>query len=79
MKEYSNVGTVFQSYLHRTELDLNNIKIEKMNIRLCKGIYKESKEIAFQTKEEINNNYLKLLKTAFAKKYYIAIATHDIS
>ena len=26
-----------------------------MNIRLCKWIYKESKEIAFQIKEEINN------------------------
>ena len=72
----SNIGIVFQAYLHRTENDINNID-PKSNIRLCKGIYKESSEISFQNYDEINNNYLHLLELAFKKNIYVGIATHD--
>lgn len=71
-----NIGIVFQAYLHRTENDINNID-PKSNIRLCKGIYKESSEISFQSYNEINNNYLHLLELAFKKNIYVGIATHD--
>ncbi|MBI44718.1 MAG: proline dehydrogenase [Candidatus Marinimicrobia bacterium] len=72
----SNIGIVFQAYLHRTEKDIN--KLEKgSNIRLCKGIYKEDSSIAYQNYNEINKNYLKLLKIALEKELYVAIATHD--
>tara|TARA_Y100001970_G_scaffold185591_1_gene225710 strand:+ start:869 stop:1771 length:903 start_codon:yes stop_codon:yes gene_type:complete len=72
----NNVGIVFQAYLHRTEEDLNKLR-KGSNIRLCKGIYKESEEIAFQKNKEINNNYLRLLKLALKKDIYVGIATHD--
>ncbi len=72
----SNIGIVFQAYLHRTENDINNID-PRSNIRLCKGIYKESSEISFQNYDEINNNYLHLLELAFKKNIYVGIATHD--
>ena len=71
-----NIGIVFQAYLHRTENDISNLP-ENSNIRLCKGIYKESEDIAYQKHDDINTNYMKILKTAFKKDIYIGIATHD--
>ena len=71
-----NIGIVFQAYLHRTEDDI--LKLEKdANIRLCKGIYKEVEDIAYQDYHDINRNYLKLLKIALQKGNYVGIATHD--
>ena len=72
----SNIGIVFQAYLHRTEKDINRLE-KGSNIRLCKGIYKEDSSIAYQNYNEINKNYLKLLKIALEKELYVAIATHD--
>ena len=58
-----NVGPVFQAYLYRTLEDLQNIKNKDiLNFSLCKGIYKESSEIAISKYEEINKNYLKILE-----------------
>ena len=41
------VGTVIQSYLFRSEKDVNDLLSERIRIRLCKGAYKESPDIAF--------------------------------
>ena len=70
------VGIVFQAYLHRTKSDIKKMN-KGSNIRLCKGIYKEEDDIAYQTHSEINENYIKLLKIAFDKELYVGIATHD--
>ena len=71
-----NIGIVLQAYLHRTEADLDKLK-GSSNIRLCKGIYNESEKISFKNRDDINNNYLRLLKKAFDKKIFTGIATHD--
>ena len=71
-----NLGIVLQAYLYRTNNDINKLNV-KSNIRLCKGIYNESSNIAIKKPEEINANYLKLLKNAFKKGMYVGIATHD--
>jgi proline dehydrogenase len=77
-----NVGLVLQSYLKRTPGDLkmlreyNNSRIP-LNIRLCKGIYIESEDIAFQKHDEINYHFLKDLEYMFQNEFYCAIATHD--
>ena len=65
-----NIGIVLQAYLYRSEQDINNLE-EGMNIRLCKGIYNESPTIAIKEPDEINNNYLKLLKLGFRKNLLI--------
>ena len=72
----SNTGTVLQAYLHRTLNDLNRLSKDS-NVRLCKGIYNENATIAFKKRNEINQNYLLLLKAALNKKIYVGIATHD--
>lgn len=74
----SKVGIVFQAYLHRTYEDLQKIEHKSLlNFRLCKGIYKESSNIAITDYKDINNNYLKILEYAFKNKIYVGIATHD--
>ena len=74
---HNNVGVVIQAYLFRSEEDIKSIADLKPAIRLCKGIYKEAPEIAFQSKEDVRNNYNKLLDLIFSKGLYIGIATHD--
>jgi proline dehydrogenase len=74
---FDNVGTVIQSYMRRSEDDINDLLPYKPNIRLCKGIYKENPEIAFQEKEEVRDNYKKLLRLLMDNDCYTGIATHD--
>lgn len=76
-KIYDNTGLVLQAYLRRTEEDAKRLMKEKSNFRLCKGIYIEPEEIAFKGRQEIRDNYLKLLRLMFENKAYVGIATHD--
>jgi proline dehydrogenase len=76
-KEFPNCGIVLQAYLFRTEQDVRELMKSKTNFRLCKGIYKERKEIAFQAREEVQQNYMKLLEMMLKGGSYVGIATHD--
>jgi proline dehydrogenase len=82
-KEFpDNVGLVFQACLKRTISDLSyihqiSIPDHRPNIRLCKGIYRETVDIAFQKKQEIRDNFMLCLKFMLDKKFFAAIATHD--
>ena len=71
------VGTVIQSYLHRSEQDVNDLLAQGIRIRLCKGAYKEPPEIAFQKKSEVDANYVKLMKILMKSRIYHGLATHD--
>ena len=71
------VGTVIQSYLYRSEKDVNDLLSERIRIRLCKGAYKEPPEIAFPKKADVDANYLKLARTLMKSGVYHGIATHD--
>jgi proline dehydrogenase len=72
-----SVGTVIQSYLRRSESDVENLLAEGIRIRLCKGAYKESAEIAFPAKADVDANYVKLMKTLMKSGIYHGLATHD--
>jgi len=74
---YNNVGVVIQSYLHRSIDDILFLANDQFNSRICKGIYKESKYIAYQNREEIQDNFLTLAKTMATRNAYSAFATHD--
>jgi len=71
------VGTVIQSYMRRSESDVEQLLAEGIRIRLCKGAYKEPTEIAFQPKSEVDANYVKLMKILMKSKVYHGLATHD--
>jgi proline dehydrogenase len=78
MPGYGNcVGTVIQAYLKRSEADIDKLLAERIRIRLCKGAYKEPPEIAFSSKSDVDNNYIKLMKTLMKSGIYHGLATHD--
>jgi proline dehydrogenase len=71
------VGAVIQAYLYRSEGDVRRLCAERTRIRLCKGAYKESPEIAFQAKADVDANFVKLTQILLRSGVYHGIATHD--
>jgi len=75
--KFDNVGIVIQAYLHRSEKDIQGINRIKGKVRICKGAYKEPKEIAIKKMKKIRQNFMKLAVMLFQDGIYPAIATHD--
>jgi proline dehydrogenase len=73
--DYDNVGTVIQAYLYRTEKDMDDLK--GVPLRLVKGAYKESPEVAYPDKKDVDENYKKIIKKHLLNGSYTAIASHD--
>ena len=73
----NSVGTVIQAYLKRSESDVEKLLAERIRIRLCKGAYKESADIAFAAKSDVDANYVKLAKVLLKSGIYHGLATHD--
>jgi len=73
----TNVGTVLQAYLHRTEGDATDLLDRQIRLRLVKGAYREPANIAFQRKEEIIANFRKIIRLHLDRGAYTAIASHD--
>ncbi|GAC1664586.1 MAG: proline dehydrogenase [Candidatus Acidiferrum sp.] len=71
------IGAVIQSYLYRSEGDVKDLLAYGCRIRLCKGAYKESADVAFQKKRDVDSNYIKLMHLLLTSGFYHAIATHD--
>jgi proline dehydrogenase len=76
-KEFPRIGIVLQAYLRRTVEDARVLAADRTNFRLCKGIYKERPEIAFQGREEVQRNFLSVLEMMLRGGCYVGIATHD--
>ncbi len=74
---YPKCGTVLQAYMRRTSDDIDILKTHNANIRLCKGAYKESEEIAYQDYQEIRDNYMINAKKIMDNGIFIGLATHD--
>jgi proline dehydrogenase len=70
-------GTVIQSYLYRSETDIQDLLAYGCRIRLCKGAYKESAEVAYPQKRDVDFNYIRLMKILLPSGFYHGIATHD--
>ncbi len=76
-RKFDNVGLAIQAYAKRSEEDVNRILDSKGFVRLCKGAYNESAETVFKSKDEINQNFSKLMQLMFELGKGFAIATHD--
>lgn len=74
---FSNTGVVIQSYMKRSETDVRALVKEGANFRLCKGIYNESPAIAYKGRQEIRDNFMRLLQIMLEGGSYVGIATHD--
>ncbi|MEK3938013.1 proline dehydrogenase [Bacillus sp. FSL R5-0431] len=75
--QYEYVSTVLQAYLYRTEKDLDDLNELQPFLRLVKGAYKESAEVAYPNKKDVDQNYQKLIEKQLLTGNYTAIATHD--
>jgi proline dehydrogenase len=76
-EHHKNVGIVIQAYMKRSMDDIIALNKIGTNYRLCKGIYVEPASIAYKGKQEVRDNYLKLLDQLFKDGNYVGIATHD--
>ena len=74
-KDYDHVGTVIQAYLYRAEQDVQ--ELQGVPLRLVKGAYKESPTVAYQKKEQINENFKKIIRIHLLNGSFTAVATHD--
>jgi proline dehydrogenase len=77
-QKFNNVGIVLQAYLRRSHDDaMALVQAQAGHIRLCKGIYLESRWVAYHDPVIINENYLAILEALFSAGAYVGIATHD--
>jgi proline dehydrogenase len=74
---HANVGAVLQAYLYRTAQDLEDLLPLQPNLRLVKGAYLESPQVAFPQKADVDRNYVKIAERALQAAGHTAIATHD--
>ncbi len=75
--DFDNVGIVLQAYLRRTPDDIDAYADLKPVTRLCKGIYLEPPEVAFQDYEKVRAQFLLCLQKLLDNGQYVGIATHD--
>ena len=76
-QRYGRVGVVIQSYLYRSKADIEDLCARRIRVRLCKGAYLEPAGVAFQSKADVDRNYVELMKILLDRGEYPAIATHD--
>ena len=72
-----NVGVVLQAMLRRTHDDIAALADLKPSVRICKGIYVEPPELAYQDFDEVRASYVLALEALLDAGSYIGIATHD--
>ena len=75
--QYDKMGVAIQAYLRRSVSDILHITESGGKVRLVKGAYHELDDHVFSTKEEVDANYVKLMKMLSESGNYFAIATHD--
>jgi proline dehydrogenase len=75
--DLNTVGIVLQSYLRRTERDVQDLLQIPARIRICKGAYNEPPEVAFPDKRDVDENYIRVMRMLLSSGTYHGIATHD--
>jgi proline dehydrogenase len=74
---HENLGIVLQAYLRRTIDDIRSLADLQPSVRICKGIYVEPPELAYQGHDEVRTNFLRALEALLDAGCYVGIATHD--
>lgn len=75
--EFDNFGCVIQARMRRSLADVRRLANVGANVRLCKGVYLEPREIAYTDRTIIQENYVMLLDELLSAGCYVGIATHD--
>lgn len=82
--EFPRTGVCLQAYLYRTKKDLDTLFSLKPSVRLVKGAYKESADIAFAAKKDVDENYFLLGQEMLraqrdGQMLRVAFGTHDVA
>ncbi|MEK4029643.1 proline dehydrogenase family protein [Pseudobacillus sp. FSL P4-0506] len=72
-----NVGITIQAHLYRSDNDIQKLIDYPGKIRVVKGAYQESADIAISRSKELNDRYLKLIEQLIEANHSVSIATHD--
>jgi proline dehydrogenase len=72
-----HVGIVLQSYLYRTQADVEQANALGARVRLCKGAYKEPETVAFPDKADVDANFVRCAHLLLCSGNYPGLATHD--
>ncbi|HET7036075.1 MAG TPA: proline dehydrogenase family protein [Thermomicrobiaceae bacterium] len=72
-----HVGIVLQSYLYRTEQDVQTAIERGARVRLVKGAYLEPPSVAYPRKPDVDAAYRREMEQLLEHGTYPAIATHD--
>ena len=72
-----SVGVVIQACLYRSQSDIEQLLVEGVRVRLCKGAYDESSQVAFPRKADVDANFIRLSCMLLASPFYHGLATHD--
>jgi proline dehydrogenase len=80
---HPNTGLCLQSYLHRTAADIQRLLPLSPEIRLVKGAYAEPVSIAYQTRHDVDTNYVALAVAMLdalhaGQKVRLGLGTHDV-
>jgi proline dehydrogenase len=73
----AHVGAVLQAYMRRTVSDIADLLPLAPNIRLCKGIYREPRTVAWKDFDTVRSNFVYALEKLLSGGAYVGIATHD--
>ena len=71
------VGIVLQSYLYRTDRDLDEMIERGARVRIVKGAYKEPETVAYPHKSDVDAAFRRHIERLLEDGNYPAIATHD--
>jgi proline dehydrogenase len=80
---HPNTGLCLQSYLHRTAADVQRLLPLDPAIRLVKGAYAEPASIAFQSRHDVDTNFVALAVALLdgsraGRKVRLGLGTHDV-
>ena len=83
-ERYQGVGLAIQAYLYRTSKDVENLIPLGPAIRIVKGAYLESAEVAYPKKSDVDESFYTLCRRLMATDAQksgtlLHIATHDAS
>lgn len=72
-----HVGIVLQSYLRRTDADVEHAIRAQCRVRLCKGAYQEPAALAYPDKKDVDASYVRSMEVLMERGNYPGLATHD--
>jgi proline dehydrogenase len=73
---HANVVLCLQAYLRRTEADVAGLLPLGPSLRICKGAYREPRDLVFDA-EGTRRSFVSLLEATLGTCPYVAVATHD--